>query len=57
MKRLTKTLLESRKDELKRRSFIRKAPVVVGFLLTAGTKLVHAYEPVPGAAARKLDPW
>jgi hypothetical protein len=54
MKKLNKELLLKRKDELKRRSFLRGAPAAVAFLLAAGTAPVHATEPIP--PAEEFDP-
>jgi hypothetical protein len=49
MKKLSKELLLKRKEELKRRSFLRGAPAALAFLLAAGAQPVHATEPVQGA--------
>lgn len=56
MKKLTKSLLESRRDDLKRRKFLQNAPVVVAFLLAAGATPVHATEPIPGEESGNIDP-
>lgn len=56
MKKLTKSLLESRRDDLKRRKFIQNAPVVVAFLLAAGATPVHATEEILGAESESIDP-
>ena len=56
MKKLTTSLLESRKDELKRRKFLQNAPVVVAFLLAAGATPVHATEEIPVVNEDQIDP-
>lgn len=56
MKKLTTSLLESRKDELKRRKFLQNAPVVVAFLLAAGATPVHATEEIPIVNEDQIDP-
>lgn len=56
MKKLTKSLLESRRDDLKRRKFLQNAPVVVAFLLAAGATPVHATEPINNEESGNIDP-
>ncbi len=57
MKILSKDLLLKRKEELKRRSFLRGAPAALAFLLAAGAQPVHATEPIEGATTGEgFDP-
>jgi hypothetical protein len=57
MKILSKDLLLKRKEELKRRSFLRGAPAALAFLLAAGAQPVHATEPIEGATTGEgVDP-
>jgi hypothetical protein len=49
MKKLNDSLLETRKDQLKRRSFLRNAPVATAFVLATVATTPAATPPLPGA--------
>lgn len=57
MKQLTQDLLETRRETLKRRNFIRSAPAVIAFVLASGAAPVRAEYPViDGTEDGIIDP-